>query len=239
MAVHLYGQPAEMDAIQVLAREHGLKLVEDAAQAHGAAYGGVKAGALGDAAGFSFYPGKNLGALGDGGAVVTNDDALAERIRILRNYGSRKKYHNEVKGVNSRLDSLQAALLWVKLRELDDWNMRRRRVAKQYLAGMSDIAELELPGVAEKAEPVWHLFVVRHPRRDGLQQHLSGAGIGTLIHYPVPPHLSPAYAERQFQRGDFPISEALADTVLSLPIGPHLPTAAVEKVIEAVRTFKG
>jgi dTDP-4-amino-4,6-dideoxygalactose transaminase len=239
MPVHLYGQPAEMNAIRGLARERGLKVIEDAAQAHGAEYDGMRAGTLGDAAGFSFYPGKNLGALGDGGAVVTNNDALAERIRILRNYGSRKKYHNEVKGVNSRLDSLQAALLGVKLCKLDEWNMRRRRVAKQYLAGMSGIAELKLPGIAERAEPVWHLFVVRHPRRDALQQHLADAGIGTLIHYPVPPHLSPAYAERQFQCGDFPISESLAESVLSLPIGPHLSEAAVAEVIETVRSFKG
>jgi dTDP-4-amino-4,6-dideoxygalactose transaminase len=237
MPVHLYGQPAEMDPILALAREHGLEVVEDAAQAHGATYGGVKTGALGSAAAFSFYPGKNLGALGDGGAVLTNDDNLADRVRVLRNYGSRKKYYNETKGFNSRLDSLQAALLGVKLRHLDDWNARRQRVAQAYLEGLADIAELELPKEAEKAASAWHLFVVRHSRRDALQQFLTDAGIGTLIHYPIPPHLSPAYAERQFRRGDFPITESLADTVLSLPIGPHLSAEAAAKVIETVKAF--
>jgi dTDP-4-amino-4,6-dideoxygalactose transaminase len=236
--VHLYGQPAEMQPILELGRQHGLRIIEDAAQAHGADYGGVRAGGLGDAAGFSFYPGKNLGAFGDGGAVVTNDDQLADRIRVLRNYGSRKKYHNEVKGFNSRLDTLQAAFLRVKLMYLDKWNSRRSAVAHQYLEQLNGIPNLTLPAVAAASEPVWHLFVIRHPRRDELQQYLNNSGIGTLIHYPAPPHLSKAYAEAGWKRGDFPITEALAATVLSLPMGPHLSSHEVTTVIDKLRTFE-
>ena len=239
MAVHLYGQPAEMDAILALARSRGLKVIEDAAQAHGATYNGVKVGALGDAAGFSFYPGKNLGALGDGGAVLTDDDGLADRVRLLRNYGSRKKYYNEAKGFNSRLDSLQAAFLRVKLRYLQDWNSRRRKIAEQYLKGLTGVADLRLSEVASGADPVWHVFVVAHPKRDSLQSYLSDRGIGTLIHYPVPPHLSGAYAELGLRRGTFPITETLADQVLSLPIGPHLGTDDVSQVVNAISEFKG
>ena len=176
---------------------------------------------MGDAAGFSFYPSKNLGAFGDGGAVVTNDDELADRVRVLRNYGSRKKYYNEVKGINSRLDALQAAFLRVKLKWLDEWNDRRRAIARQYLDGLFDLADLQLPGIAAGADPVWHLFVIHHPQRNRLQQQLNEAGIGTLIHYPLPPHLSQAYADAGFKRGDFPITEELAEKTLSLPIGPR------------------
>jgi dTDP-4-amino-4,6-dideoxygalactose transaminase len=238
MPVHLYGQPAEMDSIRALARDRGLKIIEDAAQAHGAAYKQERTGTLGDAAGFSFYPGKNLGALGDGGAVVTNDNELADRVRVMRNYGSRKKYYNEVKGFNSRLDSMQAAFLRVKLGRLDDWNARREQIARLYLDGMADVPDLQLPQVANGADPVWHLFVVRHPRRDLLQRALTESGIGTLIHYPVPPHLSGAYAGLALARGAFPVAESLADTVLSLPIGPHLTTEAAELVIAAVHSFQ-
>jgi dTDP-4-amino-4,6-dideoxygalactose transaminase len=238
MPVHLYGQPAEMDSVRELARDRGLKIIEDAAQAHGAGYRQERTGTLGDAAGFSFYPGKNLGALGDGGAVVTNDNDLADRIRVLRNYGSQKKYYNEVKGFNSRLDSMQAGFLKVKLSRLDDWNSRRQEIARLYLDRMADIPDLQLPQVDDDADPVWHLFVVRHPRRDQLQRSLMELGIGTLIHYPVPPHLSGAYAELGFARGAFPIAESLADTVLSLPIGPHLATEAAEAVVQAVRSFQ-
>lgn len=237
IAVHLYGQPAEMQPIVDLGRQHGLPIIEDAAQAHGAVYGGVRAGGLGDAAGFSFYPGKNLGAFGDGGAVVTNDDQLADRVRVLRNYGSRKKYYNEVKGFNSRLDALQAALLRVKLMYLDEWNGRRRNVAAQYLKQLAGIPGLELPTVAAEAEPVWHLFVIRHPHRDELQQYLSGSGIDTLIHYPVPAYLSEAYAEAGWKRGDFPVTEALAATVLSLPMGPHLQSGGINAVVGALSAF--
>jgi dTDP-4-amino-4,6-dideoxygalactose transaminase len=234
LPVHLYGQPADMDPINALASRYGLKVIEDAAQAHGARYKGRRTGGLGDAAGFSFYPGKNLGALGDGGAVVTNDDALADRVRVLRNYGSKFKYHNEVKGYNSRLDELQAALLRVKLPKLDEWNDRRRAVAKKYLQHLAAVPVLILPGVPDWAEPVWHLFVVRHPQRDALQKKLGEAGIGTLIHYPIPPHRQPAYADFGHGKGDFPISERIAREVLSLPMGPHLGENDFRDVIQVV-----
>jgi dTDP-4-amino-4,6-dideoxygalactose transaminase len=222
MPVHLYGQPADMDPIISIARKHGLKVIEDNAQAQGARYKDRRTGSLGDAAGNSFYPGKNLGAFSDAGAVTTNDGELAGRIRTLRNYGSKKKYYNDVKGFNSRLDELQAAFLRVKLKKLDEWNDRRRNVAALYMTELGGAANLALPFVPEWAEPVWHLFVVRHPKRDALQQKLAAADIGTLIHYPVPAHLSGAYADGTWKRHDFPIAEELAGTVLSLPIGPHL-----------------
>jgi dTDP-4-amino-4,6-dideoxygalactose transaminase len=234
MVVHLYGQPADMDPINALARERGLKVIEDCAQAHGARYRSRRTGALGDAAGWSFYPGKNLGALGDGGAVTTDDPSLAERIRVLRNYGSRVKYHNEVVGFNSRLDELQAALLRVKLERLDDWNERRRKVAAHYLQALAGIPELILPVVPAWAEPVWHLFVVRRPRRDAFQQTLTDRGIGTMIHYPIPPHRQAAYASLGLEEGRFPMSEQLAREVLSLPMGPHLDEAARTAVVRAV-----
>jgi len=232
MAVHLYGQPADTDPINALAAQHGLKVIEDAAQAHGARYKGRRVGGLGDAAGFSFYPGKNLGAVGDGGAVVTNDATLADRIRVLRNYGSRIKYKNELQGYNSRLDELQAALLRVKLRHLDAWNARRTIAANRYLECLSE-SDLLLPFVPDWAEPAWHLFVIRTPLRDVLQKALTSAGVGTMIHYPIPPHLSGAYAE-DFREKVFPLSEALAKTVLSLPMGPHLTCDQQETVISAV-----
>jgi dTDP-4-amino-4,6-dideoxygalactose transaminase len=229
--VHLYGQPADMDSILKIAQKHGLKVIEDNAQAQGARYKGQHTGSLGDAAGNSFYPGKNLGAFGDAGAVTTNDGTLAEKVRVLRNYGSKKKYYNEVKGYNSRLDELQAAFLRVKLKKMDEWNGRRRAVAENYLQGLRGATDLTLPFVPEWAEPAWHLFVVRHPKRDLLQQKLTEAEIGTLIHYPVPPHLSGAYADAKWNCGNFPIAENMADTVLSLPVGPHLPSHQVEQVI--------
>lgn len=221
MPVHLYGQPADMDPINEIARRHGLKVIEDAAQAHGARYKGRRAGALSDAAGFSFYPAKNLGALGDAGAVTTNDDEVAAKVRLLRNYGSEKKYYNESKGFNSRLDELQAAILRVKLQHLDDWNARRNEVASFYLQSLAS-ADIVLPDVPEAVEPSWHLFVVRSHDRNTLQERLTASGVGTLIHYPVPPHLQKAYAELKYARGGFPISESMANEVLSLPIGPHM-----------------
>ena len=231
MPVHLYGQPADMDPILKIAHKHGLKVIEDNAQAQGARYKGRRTGSLGDAAGNSFYPGKNLGAFGDAGAVTTNDDALAEKVRVLRNYGSKKKYYNDVKGYNSRLDELQAAFLRVKLNKMDEWNGRRRVVAENYLTGLRGIADLIFPFVPAWAEPVWHLFVIRHPKRDLLQQKLTNADIGTLIHYPVPPHLSGAYADAKWARGNFPIAEELSDTVLSLPMGPHLAKEHADYVV--------
>ena len=221
LPVHLYGQPADLDPILAIARKHGLRVLEDAAQAHGARYKGRRIGAHGDAVAWSFYPGKNLGALGDGGAVTTNDPELADRIRVLRNYGSRVKYVNEVKGFNSRLDPIQAAVLRVKLRVLDEWNARRRGIAQRYLEGLAG-SGLVLPQVPEWAEPVWHLFVVRHPERDALVKRLNEAGVGTLIHYPVPPHLQAAYAEMGFGVGAFPVAERMAREVVSLPMGAQM-----------------
>ena len=235
MPVHLYGQPADMDPIMSIARERGLKVIEDSAQAQGARYKGRRTGSLGHAAGHSFYPGKNLGAFSDAGAVTTSDAELADRIRTLRNYGSKKKYHNEIKGFNSRMDELQAAFLRVKLGKLDEWNARRRGVAAIYQAELSGIMNLAPPFVPKWAEPVWHLFVLRHPKRDALQQKLAVADIGTLIHYPVPPHLSGAYSDGQWLRGSFPIAEELSDTVLSLPMGPHLTQELAGDVAGKVR----
>jgi len=230
MAVHLYGQVADMDALRIIAKDHGLKLIEDAAQAHGARYKGKRAGALGDAAGFSFYPGKNLGAYGDAGAIVTDDAELAAKIQQLRNYGSEVKYHNKIKGFNSRLDELQAALLRVKLRKLDVWNERRKAIAKQYIASLQKLP-LSLPAVPAWSDPVWHLFVVCSPQRQHLQKALSAHGIETLIHYPYAPHEQTAYTEFSHFLGALPVTERLRNEVLSLPMGPHLPAAAVNQVI--------
>jgi dTDP-4-amino-4,6-dideoxygalactose transaminase len=233
MPVHLYGQPADMDPLLELGRRHGIPVIEDAAQAQGARYRGRRAGGLGDAAGFSFYPGKNLGALGDGGAVTTNDGDLAERVRMLGNYGSRVKYHHDVAGTNSRLDTLQAAFLRVKLGKLDLWNDRRRALADRYRERLEGV-DVTTQAVPDWAEPVWHLFVVRHPHRDLLRERLAEAGIDTIIHYPIPPHLSGAYAGA-FSLGDLPIAERIADEVVSLPIGPHLALDDAERVAGAVR----
>lgn len=236
MPVHLYGQAADMDAINLIAQKYGLKVIEDAAQAHGAKYKGRRVGTLGDAAGFSFYPGKNLGAYGDAGAVVTNDPALAIKVRMLGNYGSVEKYHHGIAGVNSRLDELQAALLRVRLSRLDEWNRRRRKVAQTYLNKLAGINELQLPGIADWAEPVWHLFVVQHPNRDVLQSHLKQNGVQTAIHYPIPPAQSGAYKQvlPPVKLG----SVAMADRLLSLPMGPHLKEDDVERVIACMKAYR-
>ena len=234
MPTHLYGQPADLDPLLLLARERGLKLVEDAAQAHGARYKGRRVGAHGDAVAWSFYPGKNLGALGDGGAVTTNDPELATRIRELANYGSKVKYINDVRGYNSRLDPLHAAVLSVKLRRLDEWNARRAAIARHYTDALAG-AGLTLPFVPDWADPAWHLYVVQSERRDALAEALDAASIRTLVHYPIPPHLQPAYADLGIARGTLPIAERLANHVLSLPIGPHLGKTAADEVIAAVR----
>ncbi len=231
--VHLYGEPADMDAINAVAAKHGLFVLEDAAQAHGARYRSRRAGALGHAAAFSFYPAKNLGALGDGGAVVTGDAALAAKIRALRNYGSTERYVHPIEGGNSRLDEIQAACLRVKLPHLDSGNARRRRQATQYLGALAS-SRLILPGTQEGTEPVWHLFVVCSAERDHLQRKLRDAGIATLIHYPKPPHLQGAYASLGFGPGAFPRAERLANEVLSLPIGWNFDTAAVAHSIAKV-----
>jgi dTDP-4-amino-4,6-dideoxygalactose transaminase len=234
LPVHLYGQPADMDPILAIARKHGLRVLEDGAQAHGARYKGQRLGAHGDAVAWSFYPGKNLGAMGDGGAVTTDDAQLADRIRVLRNYGSRVKYVNEVQGYNSRLDPLQAAILRVKLAHLDDWNARRSAIALRYQEGLAGCG-LTLPHVPDWAEPVWHLFVVRCRQRDALQNHLTSQGVQTLIHYPIPPHQQQAYPE--WNALSFPLSEAIHQQVLSLPIGPTLTLQDAYQVVQACNSF--
>jgi dTDP-4-amino-4,6-dideoxygalactose transaminase len=234
LPVHLYGQPADLDPILALARKHGLRVLEDAAQAHGARYKGKRIGGHGDVVAWSFYPGKNLGALGDAGAITTNDPELADRVRVLRNYGSRVKYVNEVKGYNSRLDPVQAAALRVKLRHLDEWNARRKAIAAHYTAELAGTG-LVLPMVPEWADPVWHLYVVQYAERDGLQTALQKAGIGTQIHYPIPPHLQMAYRDEGYARGRFPIAESMASRLLSLPMGPQLDQADVTATIVALK----
>ena len=234
LPTHLYGQPADLDPILDIARKHGLRVLEDGAQAHGARYKGKRLGAHGDMVAWSFYPGKNLGAMGDGGAVTTDDAKLAERVRVLANYGSQRKYVNQVKGYNSRLDPLHAAVLTVKLPYLEAWNERRGRIAALYQERL-DGCGLELPHVPNWADPAWHLYVVQSPRRDALAAALAGASVGTLVHYPIPPHLQEAYAELGFGEGAFPIAERLAASVLSLPIGPHLDLDDAARVADAVR----
>jgi len=239
MPVHLYGQCAAMKPILEIGAKYNLKVIEDAAQAQGAKYCGKPAGSLGDAAGFSFYPGKNLGAFGDAGAVTSNDDEIALRVRKLRNYGSVVKYQHECKGFNSRVDELRCAMLRVKLTRLDEWNQRRKEFAALYLDGLAAAgAELKLPVVSPENEMIWHLFVVQHPQRDLLQKKLADAGIGSLIHYPIPPHRSQAYANEPSAKADLPVSDQLADTVLSLPMGPHLNKEQIEYSIENIVKLK-
>lgn len=247
LPVHLYGQPADMDPIMAIARKHSLRVLEDGAQAHGARYKGQPLGAHGDAVAWSFYPGKNLGAMGDGGAVTTNDAQLADRIRVLRNYGSRVKYVNEVQGYNSRLDPLQAAILRVKLAHLDEWNDRRKTIATRYTNELTatlaseakqSIPPLILPHVPDWADPVWHLYVVQHPQRNALMKHMGDTGIGSLIHYPIPPHLQQAYASAGYAQGQFPIAEQIAKQCLSLPIGPHVSAEQVDQVMAALISSK-
>ena len=235
MAVHLYGQLADMPALTALARRHNLLLIEDAAQAHGAMSDGRKAGAFGDAAAFSFFPAKNLGALGDGGAVLTDNTVLAERIAALRNYGSDVKYRHLFQGLNSRLDEMQAAMLRVKLKYLDEDIAWRRRVARRYREGVRH-PHIQLPDVAREEQHVWHLFVVRCARRDALQRHLQAHGVQSQVHYPVPPHRQPAYAA--LRDAPLPLTDRLHDEVLSLPMGPTLSDAAVERVIEVCQAFE-
>ena len=235
LPVHLYGQTADMTAIHAVARQHGLKVIEDCAQAHGARHAGVRAGALGDAAGHSFFPSKNFGALGDAGAVTTNDDALADALRALRNYGSHRKYENIYQGVNSRLDELQAALLRVKLGRIDADNQRRREIAHRYLEEIRH-AEIALPVVGLRNEAVWHVFVVRAKARNALQAHLQSRGIGTLIHYPVPPHQQPANGE--WNSRSYPVTEQIHREVLSLPISPVMSEAQVTAVVAACNAWR-
>jgi dTDP-4-amino-4,6-dideoxygalactose transaminase len=231
--VHLYGQPAELAPILEVAKKLGLAVIEDAAQAHGARYRGRRIGAHSDIVCWSFYPAKNLGAVGDGGAITTDRTELADRVRLLRNYGSREKYRNDVQGWNSRLDPIQAAVLRVKLGHLDRWTQRRRHIAERYLNAFCATG-LTCQHVPDGIEPAWHLFVMRSKARDVLQTRLEQAGIQSLVHYPIPPHMQPAYADLGFQPDSFPVARQLAGEVLSLPIGPHLPPEKCDEVIHAV-----
>lgn len=234
LPVHLYGLPADMDPINTLALRHGLKVLDDCAQAHAAVYKGRAVGGLADLSAWSFYPGKNLGAMGDGGGITGHDPAAMAQVRVLRNYGSKVKYHNEVKGRNSRLDEIQAAVLAAKLPLLQAQTQERRRLAAMLLDGLSG-APLQLPVVPDGLDSAWHLFVVQHDDRDRLQAELAKQGVGTLIHYPVPPHRQPAYAELGYGEGDFPISEAMHRRVLSLPLWPGMTDGQLERVVRAVR----
>lgn len=238
MPVHLYGQPCDMDPIMEIAKKHSLYVVEDCAQAHGAKYKGQVIGSFGDAAGFSFYPGKNLGALGDAGATVTNDKALADKVRALGNYGSDYKYHHIYQGNNSRLDELQAAFLAAKLPYLDKVNEQRRNIAKKYLEGIKN-PEITLPYVPECVEPVWHIFGIRCKKRDSLESSLNNAGIGTNKHYPIPMHLQECYKDLGYKKGDFPIAEEISATELSLPMYYGMTDEEIQYVIDTVNSYRG
>ncbi len=237
MPVHLYGQACEMEAIMKIAKAHNLYVVEDNAQSQGATWGGKVTGSFGDINGTSFYPGKNLGALGDGGAITTGTKELAERTAAYRNYGSQKKYYNEVQGINSRLDDLQAAFLRIKLRALSADNEKRQAIATRYNELLEGVGDLICPKVATGATHVYHLYVIRTNKRDALAEHLKKHDIGCLVHYPVPPHLQQAYADMNFKKGDFPISETIAETCLSLPLWPDMTDAETEAVAAAVKSF--
>lgn len=234
--VHLYGQASDMDPLMELSRQHGIKVLEDVAQAQGARYKGRRAGGLADAGAFSFFPSKNLGAMGDAGAVTTDDSVLADRLRTLRNYGSKVKYVNLETGVNSRLDEMQAAILRAKLPTLDAFNERRRVLAARYLEKLRGIPGVELPYVPQWAEPIWHLFTVRCDDRKRITDALDAARIGWLIHYPIPPHLQQAYRGLDMKQGDFPLAERIAQTTLSLPIGPHATTEQIDRVADVIRS---
>ena len=237
LPVHLYGQACEMDAIIAVASKHGLFVVEDNAQSQGAKFKERITGSFGIINATSFYPGKNLGALGDGGAITTDNPELAERVMMIRNYGSRKKYYNDELGLNSRLDELQAGFLSLKLRHLEDWNNERKLIAKKYTERLAGAGDIILPQLAEGAESVYHLYVIRSKLRDALSGFLSEQNIGTLIHYPLPPHLQKAYAGANYKKGDFPIAEEIAATCLSLPIYPGLNDSAIDYVTEKIRSF--
>jgi dTDP-4-amino-4,6-dideoxygalactose transaminase len=236
MPVHLYGQPADMGSISEIARRHELLVVEDACQAHGARYNGKRTGSLGQAAAFSFYPGKNLGAYGDGGMVVTNDERVVDAVRMLRNYGQREKYHHLIRGFNRRLDTLQAAILRVKLKHLEAANAARRRHARLYNELLADLPVVP-PLEADFAQSVYHLYVIRTEDREELAAHLKDRGIASGIHYPVPIHLHPAYRDLGYGEGDFPVSERYAGQILSLPMYPELTEDKIEYTVDAIRDF--
>jgi dTDP-4-amino-4,6-dideoxygalactose transaminase len=234
--VHIYGQPADMTTINAIAGQHDIPVIEDAAQAHGSTWAGRKTGSLATAACFSFYPGKNLGAYGDAGAVTTDDDAVAEQVRLLRNHGRHDKYLHEIKGFGHRIDALQAAILHAKLPHLDEWTCARRRLADRYNQLLGDL-ELMLPYVDPQAEPVWHLYVIRTPLREEMLNYLKTQGIGAGVHYPIPLHLQPAYADLGYAPGTLPVTEAVAKSCLSLPIYPEMSDEQQDRVVTAIRTF--
>ena len=237
MPVHLYGQACEMTSIMALAKKYNLFVIEDNAQSQGAKFDGKLTGSWGDINATSFYPGKNLGALGDAGAVTTNSDDLAQKIKVLRNYGSQKKYYNEVIGHNMRLDELQAALLSVKLKRLNEWTLQRQQIAAWYDEALKDFEDIILPKVAEGATHVYHLYVIRTKKRDALQKYLNDSGVGTLIHYPIPPHLQQAYQDLGYRKGDFPLAEEIAETALSLPLWPGMTQEEVVLVANSISNF--
>ncbi len=237
MPVHLYGQPADMGPVMEIARRHNLRVIEDASQAHGARYHGKRVGSFGDIAAFSLYPGKNLGAYGDGGVITTNDDDLADKIQTLRNYGSKVKYHHLVKGENSRLDTLQAVVVNTKLKYLDEGNVKRRAAAARYTEGLAGMAEVTTPAVMNDVEHVFHLYVIRVPRRDELMEYLKSRGIPTIIHYPIPIHLQEAYADAGWTKGAFQVTERYADEIVSLPMFPEISAEQIDAVVEGVRSF--
>ena len=235
--VHLYGQCCEMDAIMQLAKKHSLYVIEDNAQSQGATFNGKVTGSFGHINATSFYPGKNLGAFGDAGAITTNDEELWTKTNTIRNYGSQKKYYNDLRGMNRRLDELQAGLLSIKLKHLNHWNQQRNQIAEQYLTELKNVGDIILPGIAQGATSVFHLFVIRTQKRDALQQYLTENGVGTLIHYPVPPHLQKAYADLNLKQGDFPIAEEIAGTCLSLPMYPGLKKEEIYYIASTIQAF--
>ena len=237
MPVHLYGQCCEMEEIMAIAKKHNLFIIEDNAQSQGSSFNNKLAGSWGHVNGTSFYPGKNLGAIGDAGAVTTNDTNYASQIKSLRNYGSSKKYYNEVIGHNMRLDELQAALLSVKLQHLPNWTLQRQQIASWYNEGLKDVEEIILPKVHQNATHVYHLYIIRTTKRDELQQYLTQQGIGTMIHYPMPPHLQEAYSFLGHKKGDFPIAEELANTMLSIPLYPGMTQEQTQQVANAIKQF--
>lgn len=237
MPVHLYGQCCEMDAIMHIAQKHNLFVVEDNAQSQGATFNGKVTGSFGHINGTSFYPGKNLGAYGDAGAITTNDEQLYKRSNVIRNYGSQKKYYNEIKGINSRLDELQAGFLSIKLKHLTKWSEQRNHIAELYNQQLSGVGDVVTPVLANGATSVYHLYVIRTNKRDALQQYLNENGVGTLIHYPLPPHLQEAYQELGYKKGDFPLAETIADTCISLPMFPGLTDEQVKQVCDTIKQF--
>ena len=236
MVVHLYGQTADMDPINEIAKKYNLKVIEDSAQAHGAMYKGKKTGALGDASGFSFYPSKNLGALGDAGAITTNDEVLAKKVKILANYGSDYRYHNIYKGTNSRLDEIQAGFLRIKLNDLDKWNLNRKKIAEKYMDGIKN-EKITKPYVASYADAIWHVFVIRTENRDEFEKYLNDNGVGTTIHYPRPMHLQEAYKDLNIKEGELPIAEKIANEVISIPMYYGMKEEEIQYVIDIINKW--